>query len=521
VTTAAQQALALPADRVAELTKRAVAGGAGLVETHAPATGHKVADLPQSSVTDIEVAFERAKIAQRTWAARPLAERTAVFARFHDLILREQREILDILQTETGKARSHAFEEVADVAINSRYYAKTAPGALKPKGRSGALPLLTHAREVRHPKGVVVVISPWNYPLALSVSDALPALIAGNAVISRPDNQTALTTLWAHELAEKAGLPEGVWQVVLGRGRHLGGELISRADFVDYTGSTETGRTIAEQAAVRLIGCSLELGGKNPMLVLGDADPVKAAAGAIRACFSSAGQLCESMERIYIHTDVYDRFVTEFVSRVRAMRLGADLNFESDMGSLTFQRQLDSVSEHVDDAVAKGATVLAGGKARPDLGPYFYEPTVLTGVTPDMALYRDETFGPVVALYRVSDDEEAIVQANDTTYGLNASVWTRDTAHGARVAERIRAGAVNINEGYSAAWGSVDAPSGGFGDSGLGRRHGAEGIIKYTDVQTIATQRLLPIAPLPGMSDEVWAKTLTVALMAMRRLGLK
>ncbi len=514
-------AWSLTEGRVAALAARACAGGAAAVVTHAPANGAKLADLPQSSAADIEAAFARARSAQRAWAARPLGERVAVFRRLHDLILRRQGEILDIIQSETGKARSHAFEEVADVAINSRYYARTAESVLEPKNRCGALPLLTTAREVRHPKGVVVVISPWNYPLALSVSDALPALVAGNAVVSRPDNQTALTTLWAHELAEQAGLPADVWQVVLGRGKNIGADLIERADFVDYTGSTATGRGIATQAAGRLIGCSLELGGKNPMLVLDDANVGKAAEGAVRACFSSAGQLCESMERIYVHDQVYDEFVTQFVANVDAMRLGAELAYNSDMGSLTFPRQLDSVSAHVDDAKAKGATVLTGGRHRPDLGPYFYEPTVLAGVTPEMKVHREETFGPVVSVYRVSDDEDAIAQANDTAYGLNASIWTRDARRGRSIAERLHAGAVNINEGYAAAWGSVDAPSGGVGDSGLGRRHGAEGILKYTDVQTIATQRLLPIAPLPGMSDEVWAKTMTVALWAMRRLGLK
>ena len=519
--TALRPGWALLHERVDALARRATAGGAPSVVTHAPATGAKLVDLPQSDAHDLDTAFDRARAAQRDWAKRSVKERAAVFARLHDLILREQSEILDVIQTETGKARSHAFEEVADVAINARYYSRAAADLLKPKGRAGALPLLTTASEVRHPKGVVVVVSPWNYPLALSVSDALPALIAGNAVVSRPDNQTALTALWAHELAEKAGLPKDVWQVVLGRGKDIGAALIERADFVDYTGSTATGRGIATQAAQRLIGCSLELGGKNPMIVLDDADVAKAADGATRACFSSAGQLCESMERLYVHADVYDEFVERFVGNVAALRLGADLDYDSDMGSLTFERQLASVSAHVEDARAKGATVLAGGRARPDLGPYFYEPTVLTGVTAEMDLYREETFGPVVALYRVSSEDEAIAQANDTRYGLNASVWTRDTKRGRRVAERMRAGAVNINEGYAAAWGSVAAPSGGVGDSGLGRRHGAEGILKYTDVQTIATQRLLPIAPLPGMSQQTWAKTMTVALWAMRRLGVK
>ncbi|WP_067847159.1 succinic semialdehyde dehydrogenase [Nocardia lijiangensis] len=517
----AAEAAALPADLVRPLLEHAVAGGAPAVEMFAPATGRPITALPQSSTGDIERAFATARAAQREWARRPVRERAAVLRRFHDIVLAEQDVILDIVQTETGKSRAHAFDEVGDVAVNARYYAAVAEKLLATRKPRGVLPVLTQVDVRNRPKGVVAVISPWNYPLALAASDALPALVAGNAVVARPDNQTALTALWAIDAAVRAGLPRGLWQAVLGRGSVIGGEVIGRADYVDYTGSSATGRTIAQQAGERLIGYSLELGGKNPLLVLADADVSRAAKIAIRACFASAGQLCESMERIYVHDAVYDRFVTEFVANVRAIELGAELNYGSDMGSLTFQRQLDTVRAHVDDAVAKGARVLAGGRARPDLGPYFYEPTVLADVRPGMTVYREETFGPVVSIYRVGSDEEAIEAANDTAYGLNASVWTKDVHRGREVAARINAGSVNVNEGFIAAWGSADAPSGGLGISGTGRRHGPEGLLKYIDTQTIAVQRVLPIAPLPGMSEELWAKTMTLYFTVMKTLRQK
>jgi len=512
---------ALPADLVKPLLDRAVAGGAGTVETFAPATGAKIADLPQSSTADIDRAFSTARAAQREWARRPVPERVAVLRRLHKIVLAEQATILDIVQTETGKSRSHAFDEVADVAVNARYYATQADRLLGPRKPRGVLPVLTKVDVLHRPKGVVAVISPWNYPLALAVSDALPALAAGNAVVARPDNQTALTALWAIDAAERAGLPKGLWQAVLGRGSVIGGELIDRADYVDYTGSSATGRTIAQQAGQRLIGYSLELGGKNPLVVLEDADVARAARIAVRACFASAGQLCESIERIYVHEAVHDRFVREFVAAVDAVELGAGLDYRADMGSLTFQRQLDTVRAHIDDAVAKGATVLAGGRHRPDLGPYFHEPTVLAGVTPEMIVHGEETFGPIVSIYRVASEDEAVEAANDTPYGLNASVWTKDAARGRRVAARIHAGSVNVNEGFIAAWGSADAPSGGLGISGTGRRHGPEGLLKYVDTQTIATQRGLPIAPLPGMSEQLWAKTMTLYLRVMNTLRQK
>ncbi|MEU0542885.1 succinic semialdehyde dehydrogenase [Nocardia sp. NPDC005978] len=523
MTTAPQLATAdaLPFDLVQRLLGHAVAGGAPAVEVFAPATGRKIADLPQSSVADVETAFATARRVQAEWAGTPIEERVAVLRRIHDLVLAEQDTILDIVQTETGKSRVHAFDEVSDVAVNTRYYAAEGKRILAHRKPRGVMPVLTQVEVRNRPKGVVAVISPWNYPLALGASDALPALLAGNAVVGRPDNQTALTLLWAIDIAERAGLPKGLWQAVLGRGATLGPEVIARADYVDYTGSSATGRTIAQQAGERLIGYSLELGGKNPLLVLGDADVSAAAKIAVRACFASAGQLCESIERIYVHANVYDQFVTEFVANTKKLELGKALDYGYEIGSLTFPRQIDTVSSHVDDAVAKGATVLAGGKARPDLGPYFYEPTILTDVREGMTVYREETFGPVVSVYKVASDDDAVTQANDTPYGLNASVWSRDTEHGRAVAARINAGSVNVNEGFIAAWGSIAAPSGGLGISGTGRRHGPEGLLKYIDTQTIAVQRVLPIAPLPGMSEQLWAKTMTLYLGVMKSLRQK
>jgi succinate-semialdehyde dehydrogenase/glutarate-semialdehyde dehydrogenase len=276
------------------------------------------------------------------------------------------------------------------------------------------------------------------------------------------------------------------------------------------------GREIARQAGERLIGCSLELGGKNPFVVLDDAPLDRAAEAAVGACFSSAGQLCISMERLFVDERVYDAFLDRFLQRVRAMCLGAELDFGADMGSLVSGRQLEVVQRHVEDARAKGARVLTGGRPRPDVGPLFYEPTVLAGITADMEVCHDETFGPVVAVSSFHDEDEAVVRANDSVYGLNAAVWSADLARARRVAARIRAGTVNVNEAYGAAWGSVAAPMGGMKASGLGRRHGAEGILKYTETQTIATQRFLGPAAPPHVSDEQWARVLTVALRTLK-----
>lgn len=485
-------------------------------------TGEPLGQVPHCTAEEVVAAAKRARELQAAWAARPVSERAEVLMRLHDLVLDHQEEVLDLIQLENGKARRHAFEEVIDVALTARYYAHTAEESLRPKRRQGVQLLMTEVWEHHHPKGLVGIISPWNYPLTLGISDALPALVAGNAVIAKPDDRTPFSHLWAVQLLERAGMPAGLVQTVTGPGSELGTPIIEQSDFLMFTGSTSTGRTVAKQAAERLIDYSMELGGKNALLVLEDADVAKAARGAVKAAFSNAGQLCISIERIYVPDALWDDFISRFVEYTRAQTLSASLDYTADMGSLIDRTQLETVQQHVDDAVGKGATILAGGQARPDLGPYFYEPTILSGVREGMDAYQDETFGPVVSVYRVASEEEAIVKANDSRFGLNFSVWTSNSQRGREVAAKLQAGTVNVNEAYAAAWASVDAPMGGMKDSGVGRRHGEHGILKYTESQTIATERGLPVGAPSWIRADRYAKVMTAGLKALRRVpGVK
>ncbi|MEU3270732.1 succinic semialdehyde dehydrogenase [Saccharomonospora sp. NPDC006951] len=505
--------------RATALCARAAGGrNAEPAETKAPFTGLTTAVLPQADDAETRAAFGTARAAQRSWAATPVAERQRVLLRLHELVLRHQDEALDLVQLEAGKARLDAFDEISATALVAAYYGRHSARILAPKRAAGVLPLLTKAGELRHPKGVVGIISPWNYPLALTAMDVLPALAAGNAVVQKPDNQTALSALWLHELAEQAGLPLDAWQIVLGRGSDIGDAIIEESDYVGFTGSTPTGKRLASRIAGRLTGFSLELGGKNPMIVLPGADIAKAAAGAVTACFSSAGQLCVSVERIYVHDSIRDEFTKVFAAKTEALRLGGALDYGAGMGSLTSAAQLATVSSHVDDARAAGATVVTGGSPRPDIGPFFYEPTILTGVGPQAKLFAEETFGPVVSVYGYSDVDDAIAMANDTPFGLNASVWAGSGKHGWEVAARLKAGTVNVNEGYAATFGSVGLPMGGMKESGVGRRNGAEGLLKYTEAQAIAVQRGIRLRPVRGVPPRLWARAMTAGMKALRRL---
>ncbi len=510
---------ALEPEYVEALTRRVVAGTGRTREVRSPLNGAPLAHVPQSGAEDVAEAFTRARRAQAAWARVPVREREAVLLRLHDLVLDRQDEITDLIVWETGKARKHAFDEPLHVALTARYYGRTAHRHLRTDRRLGMMPGLTRIEVNQIPKGVVGVISPWNYPFNLALIDAIAALAAGNAVVIKPDAQTMLSALAGAQLLEEAGLPADLYLVLAGPGGEIGPAMIERADYICFTGSTATGRGVGRACAERLIGCSLELGGKNPLLVLRDADLERAAEGTVRASFSNSGQLCVSTERIFVADQVYDRFVERLVARTEAMTLGATLEWGNDMGSLVSADQLAAVVAHVDDAVAKGARVLTGGKARPDLGPYYYEPTILEGVTPGMACFANETFGPVISLYRFADETDAVARANQGDLGLNGAIFSRDGARARRLAAQLKCGTVNINEGYAASFASIDAPMGGMRESGQGRRQGPEGILRYTEPQAVGTQRLVPVAPMLGMSDETYGRVMTASLRLLKKLG--
>ena len=489
------------------------------LEVQAPFTLDVIGEIPQATPDDVAAAVARARSAQKHWARTPIGDRAKILSRFHDLVIENADLAMDLVQLEAGKARTPALEEVYDAAATARYYVNVGPGLLRRKRRAVSIPFFTKAWEYHHPVGVVGFIVPWNFSFTLGISDALPALLAGNAAVIKPDEKTPYGTLLAVRLLEEAGLPDGLVQVVTGAGEPIGPSLIDEVDYIMFTGSTAVGRLVAEQAGRQLKGSSMELGGKNSAIVLEDADFSVTIPGLIRGVYANSAQICIGMERIQVHESRYEEFVSAYVDRVRKLPMTSEYAFTSALGALIDEQHMNGVHAHVEDAVEQGARLETGGKPRPDVGPLFYEPTVLTGVDESMAVCRGETFGPVVAIYPFSTEEEAIEEANNSELGLNFSVWTRDEARGVAVAEQLEAGTVGVNDAYAATWSSYDAPMGGMKSSGFGRRHGASGILKFTELQTVASQRLVPaFAPPPGMSYDTYSKVLGPLLKLLKRL---
>jgi succinate-semialdehyde dehydrogenase/glutarate-semialdehyde dehydrogenase len=453
------------------------------IEIRNPATGDRAGSVERTSLDEIGGLVAGAREVQKAWSRLPFAARAEVIRRFHDLTIDRSEEVLDAIQSETGKSRRDALAELVTVAGTARYYLAHGGGYLAAKRKRGAIPLLTHSSLEHRPHGVVGLIVPWNYPFLLSIGDAIPALLAGNAVLLKPSDLTPLSAILGKTLLEKSGLDPNLLGIIHG-GADAGAELLRHVDYVGFTGSSANGRKVAVAAAERLIPFSLELGGKNPMIILKDAPLEQAAEALLAGAFSNAGQTCISIERVYVESAVFDRFARLVADRTKALHLGWSRSFDIDVGSMINPAHAAKVQETIDVAVRAGASVLAGAKRRSDLGPAFVEPTVLAQVDRRAPIAVEETFGPVVSLHRVESREEAIALANDSRYGLNASVWAGGAAPGMEIARQLEAGSVAINSTLMI-YNAFDLPMGGVKQSGIGRRHAEHGILRYTQAQSI------------------------------------
>jgi acyl-CoA reductase-like NAD-dependent aldehyde dehydrogenase len=463
------------------------------IDVENPATGQIVASVDVVAAEEIPELVARARAAQPGWEALGFEGRAQLFRRCQKWVIDNSDRVIETIVSETGKAWEEAqLAEVSYAAGAFGFWAKHASEYLADERVRTASPLVKGRKLiVRHvPRGVVGVIGPWNYPLTNSFGDCIPALAAGNAVILKPSEVTPLTALLMGECLRECGVPENVYQVAPGFGE-TGGALVDAVDFLMFTGSTATGKKVMERAAKTLTPLALELGGKDPMLVCADADLERAANAAVHYSMQNAGQTCISTERVYVEAPVYDQFVSLVTEKVGHLRTGAPHGPGSiDLGAVINPPQSDIVEAHVRDAVEKGARVVSGGK-RSDTDGHFFEPTVLVDVDHSMTCMREETFGPTLPIMKVADVEEGVRLSNDTPYGLQASVWTKDVTKGEQLARRIEAGAVTVNDAqinYIA----LELPMGGWKSSGVGTRHGADGIRKYTKSQAIVVTRFAP-----------------------------
>jgi len=457
-----------------------------------PATGETLRELACATEPQVREAVARARAAQPAWFALGVHKRAEVLREFQYLLHEKRYEIATALTREAGKPYVEALTiEVLVVLDSARFYIENAYSLLRDERLShGNLAMKTKSgRIVREPYGVIGIISPWNYPLSTPATESLAALVAGNAVVVKPSEFTSLIALELAGLFYSAGVPKDVFQVVVGDGSTGAAFANAEIDKLIFTGSVGTGKRIAQAAGERLLPVVLELGGKDPMVVLDDADIDVASSGAVWGAFMNAGQTCLSVERCYVHQNIFERFVAACVSKTTQLRVGNGMDPQSDMGPMIHERQLRIVEQQVEDARAHGARVLTGGKRLSDLGPTFYAPTVLTDVTHEMRVMREETFGPVLPIMPFSTDEEAVKLANDSEFGLAASIWTRDRGRGEALARRLHAGTVQVNDAVSC-FGISEAPHGGVKSSGIGRTHGRFGLDEMVRIKYVAIDRL-------------------------------
>jgi len=454
-----------------------------------PATREPIGEIEVQNARDVALALGMARKAQSDWAARSVDERAHYLKRAVRKLIERQDEFVDVISRESGKPRTEILMmEIYSACDALTYYAKHAAEMLHPEKRQlhGFMRFMKKLRIEYRPLGVIGVISPWNGPFILSLDPTIQALLAGNAVLLKPSEVTPYSGKLVGDLLADVGLPEGVVSVLMGDGET--GEALVEAgvDKISFTGSVQTGRSVAVACARQLIPCTLELGGKDPMIVCKDANLDNAAGGALVGAFLNSGHVCCGTERVYVVDEVADEFTQKVLERVARLRQGSRGEF--DVGAIFWDRQLEIIEAHVADAIAKGARLLAGGRRNPDFDGLFFEPTVLADVNHNMLIMQEETFGPVLPIMRVADLDEAVRLANQTHYGLGANIWTRDHRSGVELARRIESGSVCIND-MSMTYGVLEAPFGGLKSSGVGQVHGPNALRNFTQAKPILIDR--------------------------------
>ena len=461
------------------------------LQLSSPVTLEKTGELVCANKEDVAQAIARARAAQPAWAATSMKHRASIVQKALEILLRRQDEIIETVVAETGKARTDAMSmEVFSVADQLCYYAKNAEKFLKPHKRRahGLMGLMKQLHIVYKPLGVVGLITPWNGPFVLVMNQATQAILAGNTVVAKGSEVTPYSALLAEEIFTEAGLPEGVLQVLLGDGETGAAIVAGGVDKVSFTGSVATGRIVAQACAAQLIPCTLELGGNDAMIVCADADLDRAADGAWVGSCMNTGHYCCGTERIYVVSEVYDEFLRLVLEKGKQLRQGQKHGWEEDVGAVFWDRQMAIIEAHVEDARSKGANILMGGRRNPDLPGLYYEPTVMTEVDNNMDIMRLETFGPVLCIQKVASEEEALMLANDSEFGLNGNVWTQDKDKGYRLASAIDTGACSVND-MALSYGIPAAPFGGRKNSGVGQVNGKKGMRGYCHEMPIVIDR--------------------------------